>query len=397
MKSLALTTFSPPRPRATRLLFITVTVTIIVSMSFMCLLPSLRYRYHLANEPGGNSQDSRHKLNQLTCANVSARYPGKPPIKAAASSVSFDVTSFVGSVPRISPQTTSKSRLRAISINTMGTELPGLMCLSTLFSAALNNVPLEIYGSNAYFERISEGISNKKSAKMDILQSILCQLDPLDPILMVDAFDVIFQRPWDEIEYLYAKRWNSPEFVMSTESNCYPRFIPKVCVGNDFPPVPPNGVPFINSGVIVGKAGAMLEIIGHALEVRKEGIFGNKTKVMGDQAAYARAYYDHYRRKGFMMDHLSELSSSPNPPKPAFVELDGGNGRYFWWDPHTRNVPMIVHLNGNGKNMYWNKQYYLRNGKLKRELREQVSNYTFIFEGETATVEGICKDWMELN
>ncbi|KAI8615278.1 hypothetical protein BC830DRAFT_1123383 [Chytriomyces sp. MP71] len=335
------------------------------------------------------SVDSGKLRNENICSRIQKSYPGVPPIQNNFSGRPHDYLQYAGSVPRTSSES-SGSRLRLITISDKGRSPPEMMCSATLYSAALNSIPLEVYGATeqSYFKAMHETMTDHKAVKMDILLSLLCNFDEGDSVLMVDAFDVIFQRPFAELEYLYYKRWNRPEFVISTEANCWPPWVDGLCGPDDRPPVPPNGVAYINSGVLVGTVPTMTDVVQAALEMREKGI-------TDDQGAMARVVYENYLKRAYMMDHLSELSTSGQPPKLDFIAYHS-EGREYYLDQLTRTVPMLIHLNGGGKEKYDPKKlwYFGADGKLKEEVKDEVASYKIWLDGEEVTVGEMCKEYM---
>ncbi|KAJ3234416.1 hypothetical protein HDU81_001455, partial [Chytriomyces hyalinus] len=338
-----------------------------------------------------NRPNARQKvLNSEYCAR-SSRIFGSDHTLTSASQVhpiSYDTTQYMASTPNFKTALKS-SRLRVMAISTKGKDAPKSMCQWTLFSAALNKIPLEIYGASPSFQfglqklTDDETTGDGKSVKVDCMLSVLCAMDSSESVLMVDAFDVIFQRPFDEIEHLYFKRWNAPEFTVSTESNCWPNWVEGICGDRDQPPVPPGGTPYINSGVMIGNVEAFKEVMGRALDQRKLG-------VLDDQAATARVVYENVESPRFLMDHLSELSSAAYPPKPIYNEIEI-EGRGYFVDPVSKTVPMMIHLNGDiPKDVYGQKMWYLTDGRLNEDLVDIVRDYAVSVDGERVTVGDMC-------
>ncbi|KAJ3350909.1 hypothetical protein HDU83_009328, partial [Entophlyctis luteolus] len=111
------------------------------------------------------------------------------------------------SLPKYGPEFEPKGKLRVVAINSEPT-FNKYMCDATVFSAAVNSIPLVIYGAAPYYSHMMKG----KDGKIDRMLSVMCAMDPADVVLMVDAYDVIFQRPFAEMEYLYHHKWQSPNF-----------------------------------------------------------------------------------------------------------------------------------------------------------------------------------------
>ncbi|TPX63827.1 hypothetical protein CcCBS67573_g08580 [Chytriomyces confervae] len=222
----------------------------------------------------------------------------------------FDASQYIGSSTTALNSIQPPSNLRVITISTKGTDARKPMCKWTLFSAALNKIPLELYGSSKFFQK---GLPSNKgkpeeglATKRDCTLSALCAAAASsmnDAVLMIDAYDIIFQRPFEELQYLYYRRWNAPEFVVSAEENCYPSDVED--------PVLP-------------------------------GVSGN-----GDLqwATWAKVVYENYKARPFMMDHLSKLSSAAYPTKPLYNEVEIG-GRTYFVDASSKGIPMLIHLNG---------------------------------------------------
>ncbi|KAJ3383685.1 hypothetical protein HDU80_001181 [Chytriomyces hyalinus] len=244
----------------------------------------------------------------------------------------FDASQYIGSSTTALNSIQPPSNLRVITISTKGTDARKPMCKWTLFSAALNKIPLELYGSSKFFQK---GLPSNKgkpeeglATKRDCTLSALCAAAASsmnDAVLMIDAYDIIFQRPFEELQYLYYRRWNAPEFVVSAEENCYPSDVED--------PVLPGGSSFVNSGVLIGKPEEFIEAIGLTGKFRDMGIYNGQL------------VYENYKARPFMMDHLSKLSSAAYPTKPLYNEVEIG-GRTYFVDASSKGIPMLIHLNG---------------------------------------------------
>ncbi|KAI8618109.1 hypothetical protein BC830DRAFT_1079434 [Chytriomyces sp. MP71] len=308
---------------------------------------------------------------------------------------SYNLYQYPASVPRVhrdparhGPNPTP--HLRIITINSKP-EIRPIMCHTTLFSAALNDIPLEVYGATPYFRDKTRG----RGGKLDRLLPLLCAIDPTDAVLMVDAFDVIFQRGHADIAHTYFARWNSPRFVMSTELNCYPEDVEAVCGKSaQIPEAPLGGFPYANSGVLVGNVAAFVQVLDASLKVYEAGYKG------GDQGAMAQVLYGNYAQgtsDEILLDHMSELSSSGHPPIPDFAFYQFQNKTYAV-NPATMTVPSIVHLNGDSsKRKHYNGakfrklMYYLNGyGKIKPEYREKIENYVVHVDGIPSRVGDLC-------
>ncbi|TPX68280.1 hypothetical protein CcCBS67573_g07237 [Chytriomyces confervae] len=371
---------------------------VLVLLTAEIALCVITYNVHFSSATAGSSSAERPNGRQKLLSNEycarSLSIFGSDHTRTSVSQMhraSYNTSQYMASTPNFKTSMKS-SRLRVMAISTKGMDAPKSMCQWTLFSAALNKIPLEIYGASPSFQaglqklRDDETTGDGKSVKVDCMLSMLCAMDSSESVLMVDAFDVIFQRPFDEIEHLYFKRWNAPEFTVSTESNCWPNWVEGICGVTDQPPVPPGGTPYINSGVMIGSVEAFKEVMGRALDQRKLG-------VLDDQAATARVVYENVESQRFLMDHLSELSSAAYPPKPIYNEIEI-EGRGYFVDPVSKTVPMMIHLNGDiPKDVYGQKMWYLTDGRLNNDLVETVRDYVVSVDGERVTVGDMCSSY----
>ncbi|TPX61407.1 hypothetical protein CcCBS67573_g08923 [Chytriomyces confervae] len=333
-------------------------------------------------------------FNQITdqfCKSSLSQFQGSPFIRQNLSN-GFDAGQYTGSTPALNNMQ-SLSNLRVIAISTKGSDAPKPMCKWTLFSAALNKIPLELYGSSEFFQKgllVNKGKPDEGLAsKRDCTLSVLCAAAASsmnDAVLMIDAYDIIFQRPFEELQYLYYKRWNAPEFVVSAEENCYPSEVDGVCGDvTTRPRVPPGGSSFVNSGVLIGKPEAFIDAIGLTGKFRDMGIYN-------DQAALAKVVYENYKTRPFMLDHLSELSSAAYPPKPLYKEVEIG-GRTYFVDATSKGIPMMIHLNGGIPKERATNLWYMDGEKLRDDLKEEVQNYPIFLEDKLVTVGELCPDY----
>ncbi|KAJ3351496.1 hypothetical protein HDU83_008873 [Entophlyctis luteolus] len=252
------------------------------------------------------------------------------------------------------------------------------MCELTIFSAAVNAIPLEVYGAAPYFDFMMPG----KNGKVDRMLSVLCAIDPTEAVLMVDAYDVIFQRSFEEIQFQYIHKWKAPNLVVSTESNCWPK-APEHCKDEFVLPTPPSGVKYINSGVIIGKTDAWIQMLSDAIDM-----FHNGTK--DDQYIITELINKHHKTRGYFLDSNSELSASPQPPAPSFGKFAVNNRTYFV-SSSTKTVPMIVHLNGGGKDLIFPRDmWYMDGGKVSTAARDIIKNYRIFVDGREVAVKEVC-------
>ncbi|KAJ3349834.1 hypothetical protein HDU83_000281 [Entophlyctis luteolus] len=279
----------------------------------------------------------------------------------------------------------STGKLRVVTINSDPTP-QSLMCETTLFSAALSGIPLEIYGASDFFK--DKGMMNGIDGKIDRTLAVACSVDPDDTILMVDAYDVLFQRSWEELQYIYFHKWLEPNFVISTESNCFPPSV-KHCEDIWIPKPPPSGIKFINSGVIISKASYYIDILEDALDMYAKG----NTE---DQWVLTDLVFNKYKERGYAMDHDSELSGSLHPP--ADYGVFKTKGKIYYAVANSRSVPAILHLNGGSskeivqptKGGVW---YFNANGTLVEETKHIIKNYVISVDGVPTKVSDYCPDF----
>ncbi|KAJ3200944.1 hypothetical protein HDU82_008497 [Entophlyctis luteolus] len=312
---------------------------------------------------------------QQLCARLNNSYPLLHNVSRPVYSASKDLLT---SLPKYGPEFEPKGKLRVVAINSEPT-FNKYMCDATVFSAAVNSIPLEIYGAAPYYSHMMKG----KDGKIDRMLSVMCAMDPADVVLMVDAYDVIFQRPFAEMEYLYHHKWQSPNFVISTESNCFPQ-TPEHCEDDFIPKVPPSGIKYINSGIVLGKVDVWIQLLNDALEAYRNGM-------KDDQFILTDIVFKQYKTRGYFLDHNSELSASPHPPAPSFGKFVVGDRNYFV-SAASKTVPMIVHLNGGSSRDLispWD-MWYFSNGKVSDQAKNIIRNYEIAVDGVSVKVRDAC-------
>ncbi|KAJ3067941.1 hypothetical protein HDU98_008882 [Podochytrium sp. JEL0797] len=278
--------------------------------------------------PGPNSTNHHH-LHQETQPPtdpyaaqraICARYPpGAPILLINSTSPRFQNAEYPATVPQVNVSQSGGGRIRVIGISDKKA-IPTLMCESTFFSAAVNDIPLEIYGAADYF--VENTHNEGKRAKVDRLLPILCAYDFEDSVLMVDAFDVIFQRTMAELTELWFRQWGSPNMVISTEQNCWPKD-PSICEDSFLPPLPPSAAKYINAGVQMGRVAEYILFAQQMMDLLE---FHDGSD--DDQLVVAKMVYANHTQNGWLMDHRSELSASQQPPAPIFSEFEV-EGRKF--------------------------------------------------------------------
>ncbi|KAJ3062232.1 hypothetical protein HDU98_001877 [Podochytrium sp. JEL0797] len=312
---------------------------------------------------------------------ICARYPpGAPILGTNATSPRFHNAKYPATVPQVK-DSQGGGRIHVIGISDKKA-IPTLMCESTFFSAALNDIPLEIYGAADYF--VENTHNEGKHAKVDRILPILCAYDFEDSVLMVDAWDVIFQRTMEELSELWFRQWGAPNMVISTEQNCWPNN-PAICEDSALPPLPPSSTKYLNSGVQMGRVS---EYILFA-DLMKE-LHGGTENV---QLVTAKMVYANHTEKGWLMDHRSELSASQQAPAPIFSEFEVDE-RKFMVSLTTKTVPMLIHLNGGGKQLInpRKKLWYFVDGKVNPKVKDQISSYQVFVDGKYSTVGELCPE-----
>jgi len=107
----------------------------------------------------------------------------------------------------------------------------------------------------------------RHSMRLDLLKSILSRIPTDQVIIMIDAFDVLFNAPLFSVYSLFldVERMTPPDqygrrttILFNGEKNCWPdrstaQRYPRTDLAS------PN--PFLNAGIMVGRSGAILEIL----------------------------------------------------------------------------------------------------------------------------------------
>ncbi|KAJ3118426.1 hypothetical protein HK100_000613 [Physocladia obscura] len=265
---------------------------------------------------------------------------------------------------------------------------PHYMCETTIFSAALNDIPLQLYGAQPAMQIHSEG-GSEKDGKIGRMMALVCALPADEVVMMIDAWDTVFQRKFAELEFLYAHKWLSPDFVIGAEANCWPDWAP-YCVNSSYvqPNPGPTGFRFINSGTLIGKAGFWSEFLSDAINAYNNGL-------KDDQNVFAQITHRHYKQRGYFIDHGMELVGSLQPP--AKFAAYWHNDRQYFVIGDTRTVPAVIHLNGGGKDFVKPARgdlWYLEVGEiLTPHVKKVVQNYKIFVDGVEKVVSEICPDF----
>ncbi|KAJ3379691.1 hypothetical protein HDU84_006461 [Entophlyctis sp. JEL0112] len=350
-----------------------------------------RYRGHKVHRVDYDAICSHHFGADL---NLRLSVPGGPPPPYTFLKDLWTVTpKHAQQVLDAETQKNPHPQLRVVGINydkdNKAAPMPfnAYMCETTIFSAAVNGIPLELYGAGPFFKNYMGG----KDGKVDRMMAVLCALDPREYVLMIDSWDTLFQRPFDELQFIYFHKMRTPNLVISAEAMCSPPF-PENCNPEFLSKTGPSGIKYINSGTVAAKVDYFAEFVNTSLEAYSNGI-------IDDQNVYTKMVHKHHRERGYYIDHDMELAGSLQPPGQYSSYYF--NNRSFLVIGDTRTVPALVHLNGGGKEVIIPEEghlWYIKKGASKSidgKVKDLIRDYVILVDGVKKTVREICPgyDW----
>jgi hypothetical protein len=198
----------------------------------------------------------------------------------------------------------------------------------------------------------SSGFGWAYALKLLHIQQAVAGLPPDDLVLVADAFDAFSVAPMVKFEAAFAaavqrearRQEAAPpdarplEILVSAEAWCFPN----ASLAGDFPADDlQSPLPFLNSGVYMGRAGALHRLLTH----------GPPWSIADtdDQDWFSRAYLasrSNVSLPRVALDHDSILAFSMGPLKSLRADLQWDPAVGAWQDRHTGSHPCIFHYNG---------------------------------------------------
>lgn len=161
--------------------------------------------------------------------------------------------------------------------------------------------------------------------KINLLRPMLEQLEPNEPVLFVDGYDVVITSHAADILDTWHKICQERP-LFAAEVHCWPE--PNLTSNYPERPTPYR---FLNSGAFIGYAGALLNMIN----------FESIEDHHDDQLYYTLRYLA--RIHDIVLDHHCDLFQCLNGSLEDVV-VDEGRGQIF--NQRTNTWPMVVHANG---------------------------------------------------
>lgn len=211
-----------------------------------------------------------------------------------------------------------------------------------------------------------------------------------DIIVWVDAYDVVTQAGPEEVLRKY--RAMDAEVVYSAELNCWPfshwgnrERANKTC--ERYPPTPRSRQPrYINTGVIVGRAGTMVRLVktlNNLLTYHRKDFQQGETQ-MDDQGMAAFVFLS--GAFDSKLDYYSEITKNMFMAEQD-VEPNVMGGRRVWRDKTSGSTPVFLHSNG-GKMPFYNLNGSMWYDVAHARLPESAAVYAF--DGTALPFRTIC-------
>jgi hypothetical protein len=253
------------------------------------------------------------------------------------------------SVVPLTPSPTPPSHLHAFAVATR--DNPWSQGDSASLMAA-HGTNLRILGhGDTRGPSVKSGFKWAYALKLLHVRDAVSILPENDLVLVADAFDTYSVAPLVEFEKAFAEvslRESSRQhevldqrpiqIIISSEAWCFPNESMVV----DFPQSDRElPLPFPNSGVYIGRAGALHHLLS-------EGPYWDLAST-DDQDWFARAYLSSLRNFSLprvALDHDSSLAFSMGPHKSLRNSLTWDIEKNAWRDTLTSNHPKIFHYNG---------------------------------------------------
>eukprot|EP00667_Euglena_gracilis_P011817 EG_transcript_12094 len=207
----------------------------------------------------------------------------------------------------------------------------GFVC-DMLRSAVRNNITMHVFGWH------EKHLTKKtKVVKIPLILAALKTVPPDTVVVMVDAFDVLFA----DAEATIARRYRelNADVVVGCERACYNEMLGQTCYERF--PRQPSGYGGLNSGALIGKAGAVTELYQLAAEYRKRNPKSNAVqKAATDQGFVGLAYLQwRAQNRSIVLDCNETIIQNVWRAEADFCQHNLHNCR-------TNTTPSIFHFNG---------------------------------------------------
>lgn len=207
------------------------------------------------------------------------------------------------------------------------------MCNFLLLSAAVVGVELRILGLDEGFGASADLTHDMRTnVKLVAARKFAATQPRSDLLMLVDAFDTVWQRPANYVWETYSS-WGRPPIVFSAEVTCFP---PQFCATH---PPPPVNVParYINTGGLIGRAGRLGEFW--------RDMEGRET-VVNDQGTIAESFCGG-NPHNLTLDYFSQIFFSHfNAADALRPTVHEGRQMFRVSDGEVDFVPAVVHFNG---------------------------------------------------
>jgi hypothetical protein len=173
---------------------------------------------------------------------------------------------------------------------------------------------------------------------------------PTDLVLLTDAFDVFVDaRAIASIPSKFAAATNTSSsssssrlaVLFAAERACWPDIPRWSC----FPQLPHTPYRYVNAGGLIGHVGYLRALLAP--------LMGQISSWTDDQRFYSTAYLGLREQNGFYIDSGCEMFQTLAKVNLTAGDLmfDAEQGR--WFNAQTRSYPVLVHGNGNTKDVFF--------------------------------------------
>tara|TARA_R110000851_G_scaffold341_5_gene1166 strand:- start:8272 stop:8997 length:726 start_codon:yes stop_codon:yes gene_type:complete len=224
-----------------------------------------------------------------------------------------------------------------------------LVPASPKFGPLLNNLKnsYEKYRSSFANDMIIFGHDTRTSCYQSKMLDMLPMLESLSSefIVVVDAFDLILNKPLNETLFKDFDKNPNLEFMFGAETNCFPYPEHKELFSAQ---ARSTSLKYLNGGVIISKRERYIEVLKDALDPHKYS--QHEFLRNSDQVLYTRLYKDSLEREDnkVVIDCEARISLQMfRLERDKDYTLNDEKQLTFL---ETGNIPFFVHFNGDGKN-----------------------------------------------
>lgn len=193
-------------------------------------------------------------------------------------------------------------------------------------------------------------------------------------VMFTDSYDVIFTSSLASIEEKFKK--TGARILISAENLLWP----DQSLKDQYPPFDGPGGWYLNSGMYIGYADAMYELLDiHPIKDKDD-----------DQLYLTKAYLDKDMREklSIKLDHTSDVFQNLNGAvQQVMLQVDPDSGESFIYNTAFKTKPSVIHGNGPSKITLNNFGNYLAGAFVKAECKICKENLVTLNEDELPSIQ----------